>query len=59
MKTKLFIYPSSLSLIWLISCSEGVKRILKCTMYKRIDQNQPEIHGTEVKEGEIAFSIMC
>lgn len=57
MKTKLFIYLSLfLSLIWLISCSEGVKKDAKMYDVQELTKNQPEVHGTEVKEGEIAFS---
>lgn len=58
MKTNLFIYPALMfGLIWLAAgCSEGVKKDAKMYDVQELTKNQPEVHGTEVKEGEIAFS---
>lgn len=42
---------------WLASCgSEGVKKDEKPVDIQELSKNQPETHGTEVKEGEIAFT---
>ena len=58
MQTKLLIYPALiLGLIWLPrGCTEGVKKDAKMYDVQELTKNQPEVHGTEVKEGEIAFS---
>ncbi|MGB5024287.1 MAG: c-type cytochrome [Saprospiraceae bacterium] len=58
MQTKLLIYPALiLGLIWLLlGCSEGVKKDAKMYDVQELTKNQPEVHGTEVKEGEIAFA---
>jgi mono/diheme cytochrome c family protein len=41
----------------LSSCgSEGVKKDEKTVDIQELSKNQPETHGTEVKEGEIAFT---
>lgn len=58
MKTKLLIYSALfLGLVWLpLGCSEGVKKDAKMYDVQELTKNQPEVHGTEVKEGEIAFS---
>ena len=42
---------------WLASCgSEGVKKDENSVDIQELSKNQPETHGTEVKEGEIAFT---
>lgn len=58
METKLLIYSALfLGLIWLTAgCSEGVKKDAKMYDVQELTKNQPEVHGTEVKEGEIAFA---
>ena len=57
MQTKLLIYPALiLGLIWLpLGCSEGVKKDAKMYDVQELTKNQPEVHGTEVKEGEICL----
>jgi len=45
------------SIVWLASCgSEGVKKDEKTVDIQELSKNQPETHGTEVKEGDIAFT---
>ncbi|MBL0067363.1 MAG: hypothetical protein IPP39_02285 [Chitinophagaceae bacterium] len=45
------------SIGWLASCgSEGVKKDEKPIDVQELSKDQPETHGTEVKEGEIAFT---
>jgi len=45
------------ALIWLPSCgSEGVKKDEKPVDVQELAKNQPEVHGTELKEGDIAIS---
>lgn len=42
---------------WLASCgSEGVKKDENSVDIQELSKNQPETHGTEVKEGEFAFT---
>ena len=46
-----------ISTAWLASCgNEGVKKDEKLVDIQELSKNQPETHGTEVKEGEIAFT---
>ena len=45
------------SIGWLASCGrEGVKKDEKPIGVQELSKDQPETHGTEVKEGEIAFT---
>ncbi len=45
------------SIGWLASCgSEGVKKDEKPVDVQELSKDQPETHGTEVKEGEIVFA---
>ena len=37
------------------ACSEGVKKDYKAVDIQELSKNQPEVHGTEIKEGEIEF----
>lgn len=39
-----------------IACNEGTKKDPKPIDIQELSKNQPETHGTEVKEGEIAFT---
>jgi len=39
-----------------LACSGGVKKDYKAVDIQDLSKNQPEVHGTEVKEGEITFS---
>jgi cytochrome c5 len=39
-----------------IGCNEGAKKDPKPVDIQELSKNQPETHGTEVKEGEIAFT---
>jgi len=56
--SKLFIAGAiTTSIAFLVSCgSEGVKKDEKPVDIQEISKTQPETHGTEVKEGEIAFT---
>jgi len=55
--TSLFNLILLLAAAWFISaCSEGVKKDAKMYDVQELTKNQPEVHGTEVKEGEIVFS---
>ena len=38
-----------------ISCNEGVKKDYKAISLDDLTKNQPEVHGTEIKEGEIVL----
>ena len=40
----------------LIGCSGGVKKDYKAVDITELSKNQPEVHGTEIKEGDIQFS---
>jgi cytochrome c5 len=51
----LFSFFLFLSLFQL-ACSGGVKKDYKAVDIQDLSKNQPEVHGTEVKEGEITFS---
>ena len=47
----------TLSIGLLVSCgNEGVKKDEKPVDIQELSKDQPETHGTEVKEGEIAFT---
>lgn len=39
-----------------LACNGGVKKDYKAVDIQDLSKNQPEVHGTEVKEGEITFS---
>lgn len=39
-----------------VACNEGTKKDPKPIDIQELSKNQPETHGTEVKEGEIAFT---
>lgn len=42
--------------LFTIACNEGAKKDPKPVDIQELSKNQPETHGTEVKEGEIAFT---
>ena len=45
------------SLIWLTSCGgEGVKKDEKPVDVQELAKDQPEVHGTELKEGDVTIS---
>jgi pyruvate-formate lyase-activating enzyme len=47
----------TVSICLLVSCgNEGVKKDKKPVDIQELSKNQPETHGIEVKEGEIAFT---
>ena len=39
-----------------VACNEGVQKDEKPVDVRDLTANQPEVHGTEIKEGEIALS---
>ena len=41
---------------FILACNEGAKKDPKPIDIQELSKNQPETHGTEVKEGEIAFT---
>jgi len=43
-------------IIFLVSCAEGVKKDEKPVDVQELTKNQNEIHGTEIKEGDITIS---
>jgi hypothetical protein len=57
MKNKLLIFLSVFLFFGLIqfACSGGVKKDYKAVDIQELAKNQPEVHGTEIKEGEIDF----
>lgn len=42
--------------LFILSCNEGTKKDPKPVDIQELSKNQPETHGTEVKEGELAFT---
>jgi hypothetical protein len=57
MKRKLMLSAAFLTAAFIItSCSEGVKNDPKPIDVEEMTKNQPETHGTEVKEGDITLS---
>lgn len=44
------------SVAFFISCNEGVKKDEKTVDVQDLTKNQPEVHGTELKEGDIILN---
>jgi hypothetical protein len=45
----------SSSLLFLISCNEGVQKDEKTTDVQELINNKPEIHGTEIRDADISL----
>lgn len=56
MKHSLLKTASLPILFFLASCSEGVKKEPKPVDVQELTKNKPEVHGTELKEGDITLS---
>ncbi|MCC6816983.1 MAG: cytochrome c [Saprospiraceae bacterium] len=55
MKNKIFLI-SFLCALFFWQCDKGVKKDYKAVEVEELTKNQPEVHGTEIKEGEITFA---
>lgn len=53
---KLLAFFTLIFLFFLISCKEGVKNDTKPIDVQELTKDQPETHGTELKEGDITLS---
>lgn len=57
MKRNLLLTTAALTVaLFMSSCSEGVKKEPKPIEIQELTKDQPETHGTEVKEGDITLS---
>lgn len=55
---KTFLLPASLlfsALIVIVACGEGVQKDEKPMDVQELTKNQPEVHGTELKESDITL----
>jgi hypothetical protein len=43
------------SCLFLFSCNEGVQKDTKTTDIQELTKDKPEVHGTEIKEGDISI----
>lgn len=51
-----FLFLSVILALIFSNCKEGVKKDYKVVDLEELTKNQPEVHGTEVKEGDIVLS---
>ncbi|NOT36032.1 MAG: c-type cytochrome [Saprospiraceae bacterium] len=52
----LFYLPFLLVSIFLFQCDKGVKKDYKALDVQELTKNQPEVHGSEIKEGDVTLS---
>lgn len=56
MKNTLLVLTFIIGAIVIFSCNEGVQEDQPVVKLEDLTKNQPEVHGTEIKEGDITIS---